>query len=103
MTSTPTPELAAAQACLRLLHTARAALSGPSPAAAASLLAGPIAEADEALRRAGLTGNEAELLNRIYDLEPDRPDPDPRGCPAPASSAGSARSVRSAGSARSAP
>lgn len=97
MTSTPTPELAAAQACLRLLHTARAALSGPSPAAAASLLAGPIAEADEALRRAGLTGNEAELLNRIYDLEPDRPDPDPRGCPA------SARSANSAGSARSAP
>ncbi|MGW7084579.1 hypothetical protein ACWGH2_13890 [Streptomyces sp. NPDC054871] len=85
MTSTPTPELAAAQACLRLLHTARAALSGPSPAAAASLLAGPMAEADEALRRAGLTGNEAELLNRIYDLEPDRPDP--RACTAPASSA----------------
>ena len=88
MTSTPTPELAAAQACLRLLHTARAALSGPSPAAAASLLAGPIAEADEALRRAGLTGNEAELLNRIYDLEPDRPDARP--CPAPASSTPSA-------------
>ncbi|MGW6056979.1 hypothetical protein [Streptomyces sp. NPDC055189] len=91
MTSTPTAELAAAQACLRLLHTARAALSGPSPAAAASLLAGPIAEADEALRRAGLTGNEAELLNRIYDLEPDRPDPLP--CPAPASSPSSIPSV----------
>lgn len=88
MTSTPTPELAAAQACLRLLHTARAALSGPSPAAAASLLAGPMAEADEALRRAGLTGNEAELLNRIYDLEPDRPGP--RACPASAGSAPSA-------------
>ncbi|GAA1915094.1 hypothetical protein GCM10009837_45000 [Streptomyces durmitorensis] len=91
MTGTPTPELAAAQACLRLLHTARAALSGPSPAAAASLLAGPMAEADEALRRAGLTGNEAELLNRIYDLGPDRPDPrthpGPRECPASASSA----------------
>ncbi|MEU5951870.1 hypothetical protein [Streptomyces sp. NPDC047525] len=91
MTGTPTPELAAAQACLRLLHTARAALSGPSPAAAASLLAGPMAEADEALRRAGLTGNEAELLNRIYDLGPDHPDPrahpDPRECPASASSA----------------
>lgn len=101
MTSTPTPELAAAQACLRLLHTARAALSGPSPAAAASLLAGPIAEADEALRRAGLTGNEAELLNRIYDLEPDRPDP--RGRPAPASSTSSAGSASSASSAGSAP
>ncbi|MFE6162653.1 hypothetical protein ACFQ7F_27475 [Streptomyces sp. NPDC056486] len=94
MTSTSTPELAAAQACLRLLHTARAALSGPSPAAAASLLAGPIAEADEALRRAGLTGNEAELLNRIYDLEPDHPDrPDPRTCPASASSTRSAISA----------
>ncbi|MEV0116007.1 hypothetical protein AB0H77_22640 [Streptomyces sp. NPDC050844] len=74
MTSTPTPELAAAQACLRLLHTARAALTGPVPtAAAASLLAGPMAEADEALRRAGLTGNEAELLARIYDLDPHPP------------------------------
>ncbi|MCX4673281.1 hypothetical protein OG453_42745 [Streptomyces sp. NBC_01381] len=76
MTSTPTPELAAAQACLRLLHTARAALTGPVPtAAAASLLAGPMAEADEALRRAGLTGNEAELLARIYDLDPHPPTP----------------------------
>ncbi|GGV41927.1 hypothetical protein GCM10010277_31000 [Streptomyces longisporoflavus] len=91
MTNTPTAELAAAQACLRLLHTARAALSGPSPAAAATLLAGPIAEADEALRRAGLTGNEAELLNRIYDLEPDRPDLRPG--PAPASSPSSIPSV----------
>jgi hypothetical protein len=65
---TKNPELAAAQACLRLLHTARAALSGTEPPATASVLAIPIAEADEALRRAGLTGNEAWLLDRIYDL-----------------------------------
>ncbi|MFI0238531.1 hypothetical protein [Streptomyces sp. NPDC016845] len=61
-------ELAAAQACLRLLHTARAALSGTEPPATASVLAVPIAEADEALSRAGLAGNEAWLLERIYDL-----------------------------------
>ncbi|WP_055544173.1 hypothetical protein [Streptomyces kanamyceticus] len=73
MTGTPSEELLAAQACLRLLHTARAALADPdavSVAAAASLLAGPIAEADEALRRAGLAGNEAALIDRIYDLAP---------------------------------
>ncbi|MFE0171205.1 hypothetical protein ACFWZ2_02730 [Streptomyces sp. NPDC059002] len=73
MTGTTSEELLAAQACLRLLHTARATLSDPgavSPAAAASLLAGPIAEADDALRRAGLAGNEAVLIDRIYDLAP---------------------------------
>ncbi|MFJ2770795.1 hypothetical protein [Streptomyces sp. NPDC087300] len=82
MTGTTSEELRAAQACLRLLHTARAALSDPdavSPAAAASLLAGPIAEADEALRRAGLAGNEAALIDRIYDLSPPPPPaPAPR-------------------------
>ncbi|MGY0020703.1 hypothetical protein [Streptomyces sp. cg35] len=61
-------EVAAAQACLRLLHTARAALSGTEPPATASVLAVPIAEADEALLRAGLAGNEGWLLDRIYDL-----------------------------------
>ncbi|WP_063795206.1 MULTISPECIES: hypothetical protein [Streptomyces] len=78
MTGTTSEELLAAQACLRLLHTARAALSDTSsvsPAAAASLLAGPLAEADDALRRAGLAGNEAALLDRIYDLAPP-----PRAC-----------------------
>lgn len=73
MTGTTSEELLAAQACLRLLHTARAALSDSasvSPVAAATLLAGPIAEADEALRRAGLAGNEAVLIDRIYDLAP---------------------------------
>ncbi|GHC53768.1 hypothetical protein [Streptomyces flavofungini] len=78
MTGTTHPELAAAQACLRLLHTARAALSGPVTAQTATLLAVPIADADEALRRAGLAGNEAALLNRIYDLSPPAPVPTPR-------------------------
>ncbi|WP_440582013.1 hypothetical protein [Streptomyces flavofungini] len=76
MTGTTSEELLAAQACLRLLHTARAALSDAcevSPASAATLLAGPIAEADEALRRAGLAGNEAALIDRIYDLSPHPP------------------------------
>ena len=41
MTGTTHPELAAAQACLRLLHTARAALSGPVTAQTAALLAVP--------------------------------------------------------------
>ncbi|MFF1381706.1 hypothetical protein [Streptomyces sp. NPDC058308] len=73
MTGTTSEELLAAQAYLRLLHTARAALSDSasvSPVAAATLLAGPIAEADEALRRAGFAGNEAALIDRIYDLAP---------------------------------
>ncbi|MZD03883.1 hypothetical protein GTW43_02135 [Streptomyces sp. SID5785] len=69
-------ELAAAQALLRLTHTARAALGGAEPPGTAAVLAVPIAEADEALGRAGLAGNEAWLLERIYDLgsplEPER-------------------------------
>ncbi|WP_435845960.1 hypothetical protein [Streptomyces huasconensis] len=80
MTGTTSEELLAAQACLRLLHTARAALSDPAavpPAAAATLLAGPIAEADDALRRAGLAGNEAVLIDRIYDLTPPAPPRSP--------------------------
>ncbi|GGO55004.1 hypothetical protein [Streptomyces lasiicapitis] len=91
MTGTTYPELAAAQACLRLLHTARAALDGPVTAQTAALLAVPIQDADEALRRAGLAGNEAELLNRIYDLAPHAPTPlsadaahPPADTPAPA-------------------
>ncbi|MET9499140.1 hypothetical protein [Streptomyces sp. NPDC006552] len=72
---TKNPDVAAAQACLRLLHTARAALSGTEPPATASVLAGPLAEADEALRRAGLRGNEAWLLDRVYDLGLESPAP----------------------------
>ncbi|MFD9884403.1 hypothetical protein ACFWZT_23400 [Streptomyces alboflavus] len=83
MTGTTHPELAAAQACLRLLHTARAALSGPVTAQTAALLAVPIADADEALSRAGLAGNEAALLNRIYDLSPPASGSDPTPAPSP--------------------
>ncbi|MFK4066542.1 hypothetical protein [Streptomyces sp. NPDC029674] len=85
MTGTTSEELLAAQACLRLLHTARATLSDSasvSPVAAATLLAGPMAEADEALRRAGLAGNEAMLLDRIYDLAPPPRAADPARRPA---------------------
>ncbi|MFZ3554417.1 MULTISPECIES: hypothetical protein [unclassified Streptomyces] len=65
---TMNPELAAAQACLRLMHTARAALSASESPATAAVLTVPITEADEALSRAGLAGNEAWLLERIYGL-----------------------------------
>ncbi|MHB9756273.1 hypothetical protein ACYBSK_18005 [Streptomyces sp. BYX5S] len=72
---TKNPELAAAQACLRLMHTARAALSGSEPPTTAAVLTVPIAEADEALRTAGLAGNEAWLLERIYGLGLDGESP----------------------------
>ncbi|MFD9908370.1 hypothetical protein [Streptomyces sp. NPDC059063] len=90
MTGTTYPELAAAQACLRLLHTARAALSDPVTPQTMALLAAPIAEADEALRRAGLAGNEAELLDRIYLLPP----PAPAQGPAPAEAEAAQEAVR---------
>jgi hypothetical protein len=65
-------ERAAAQALLRLTRTARAALDGAEPPGTAAVLAMPLAEADEALTRAGLAGNEAWLLERIYDLGVDQ-------------------------------
>ncbi|MDH2390201.1 hypothetical protein QCN29_15660 [Streptomyces sp. HNM0663] len=59
-------ELAAVQAYVRLLRTARAVLADPrrSPSAV-PLLSAPLAEADEALRAAGLAGNEAEFLRLV--------------------------------------
>jgi hypothetical protein len=52
----------AARACLRLRQATRAVFADPRTApAAAVLLAGPMAEADAALRAAGLAGNEEEL------------------------------------------
>ncbi|MEU3448438.1 hypothetical protein AB0H29_14615 [Streptomyces thermolilacinus] len=70
MTTTPTvPERAAAQAYLRLVETARAVLTDPGQAPMAAVhLASPMAEADEALRRAGLSGNEARLLRLAAGL-----------------------------------
>ncbi|MEV0848338.1 hypothetical protein AB0J21_21085 [Streptomyces sp. NPDC049954] len=56
----------AARACLRLRQAARAVLDDPGTAPlAAALLAGPMAEADAALRSAGLSGNEGELCELL--------------------------------------
>ncbi|GGP94604.1 hypothetical protein [Streptomyces roseolilacinus] len=73
MTTTPTAsERAAAQAYLRLVETARAVLADPGLAPAAGMyLASPLAEADEALRRAGFAGNEARLLRLAAGLRDD--------------------------------
>ncbi|MFF3322627.1 hypothetical protein [Streptomyces sp. NPDC002889] len=70
------PELTAAQAYVRLLQTTRAVLSDPQRAPLAlSLLAGPIAEADEALRASGLAGNEVHFFRLVTALHPaDRTD-----------------------------
>ncbi|MFK4226627.1 hypothetical protein ACQEVG_33560 [Streptomyces sp. CA-135486] len=74
------PELAAAQAYVRLLQTTRAVLDDPEhPPLPLPLLAAPIAEADEALRAAGLAGNEADFFDLVSRLQPalreDRPVP----------------------------
>ncbi|MEU7023004.1 hypothetical protein AB0C52_35595 [Streptomyces sp. NPDC048717] len=62
-------ERAAAQAYLRLLESTRAVLSDPrlEPYAAA-MLTHPMAEADAALREAGLSGNEERLLGLVAAL-----------------------------------
>ncbi|MGW0121196.1 hypothetical protein [Streptomyces sp. NPDC003327] len=62
-------ERAAAQAYLRLLESTQAVLTDPSLAPyAAAMLANPMAEADEALRAAGLSGNEDRLLRLVSSL-----------------------------------
>ncbi|MCK8681101.1 hypothetical protein [Streptomyces lichenis] len=62
-------ERAAAQAYVRLMETARAVLTDPDTAPLAGVyLTSPMAEADEALRRAGLTGNEERLLRCVSAL-----------------------------------
>ncbi|MCX5386847.1 hypothetical protein [Streptomyces sp. NBC_00083] len=62
-------ERSAAQAYLRLLSTVRAALDSPADRPLAPLaLEGVIAEADEALARAGLAGNEAALFTLVGSL-----------------------------------
>ncbi|MER7112393.1 hypothetical protein [Streptomyces sp. NPDC000229] len=70
MTTTLTMrERAAAQAYIRLMEAAQAVLSDPGLAPMAGVyLSSPMAEADEALRRAGLTGNEARLLRLVSAL-----------------------------------
>ncbi|MEU0369558.1 hypothetical protein ABZ070_04705 [Streptomyces sp. NPDC006283] len=60
------PELAAAQAYVRLLQTTRAVLADPQrEPIAVPLLAAPMADADEALRAAGLVGNEADFFRLL--------------------------------------
>ncbi|MFF5026437.1 hypothetical protein ACWERI_30720 [Streptomyces collinus] len=59
-------ERTAVQAYLRLLHTVRAAFDGP-PDGGGPVVVPPVvlAEADGALERAGLTGNEEEFLRLV--------------------------------------
>lgn len=64
-------ELAAAQAYVRLLEATRAALSDPDDAPLyIPLLTAPIEEADGALRRAGLSGNESRFFDLVRSLQP---------------------------------
>lgn len=68
-------EIAAAQAYVRLLEATRAALSDPDDAPLyMPLLASPIAEADGALRRAGLSGNESHFFDLVRSLQPSMSD-----------------------------
>ncbi|MFI2347611.1 hypothetical protein ACH492_11305 [Streptomyces sp. NPDC019443] len=69
------PELAAAQAYVRLLETTRAVLGDPRQAPLAlPLLTVPIAEADEALRAVGLAGNEASFFGLVARLRTVLPE-----------------------------
>ncbi|MGW8486629.1 hypothetical protein [Streptomyces sp. NPDC055886] len=64
-------ELAAAQAYVRLLEATRAALADPGDAPVyLPLLTSPMREADQALRSAGLTGNEDRLFALVRALQP---------------------------------
>ncbi|MFB4419601.1 hypothetical protein C5F59_000730 [Streptomyces sp. QL37] len=64
-------EIAAAKAYVRLLAATRAALADPAEAPLyMPLLASPIEEADEALRSAGLAGNEDRLFALVRKLQP---------------------------------
>ncbi|GAA2959953.1 hypothetical protein ACFPN0_31285 [Kitasatospora cinereorecta] len=64
-------EVAAAQAYVRLLEATRAVLADPADAPLyMPLLASPIKEADEALRSAGLSGNEDRLFALVRALRP---------------------------------
>ncbi|NML55226.1 hypothetical protein HHL19_29300 [Streptomyces sp. R302] len=75
-------ERAAAQAYLRLLESTQAVMTDPRLAPYAGvMLTNPMAEADEALRAAGLAGNEDRLLRLVSTLRAS-PTP-PTGVPAP--------------------
>ncbi|MFD7321623.1 hypothetical protein ACFV9D_11150 [Streptomyces sp. NPDC059875] len=69
MTTITARERAAAQAYLRLLESTQAVLTDPHLVPyAAAMLTHPMAEADEALRAAGFSGNEAQLLRLVSAL-----------------------------------
>ncbi|MFJ8888303.1 hypothetical protein ACIRJR_33555 [Streptomyces sp. NPDC102402] len=64
-------EIAAAQAYIRLLAATRAVIDDPDDAPQyMPLLTSPIEEADEALRNAGLMGNEDRLFTLVRQLRP---------------------------------
>ncbi|MEU2064811.1 hypothetical protein [Streptomyces sp. NPDC013455] len=64
-------ERTAVQAYLRLLHTVRAAFDGPPDDGRPAVVPPAVlAEADQALARAGLTGNEAEFFRLLRDWCP---------------------------------
>lgn len=64
-------ELVAAQAYVRLLEATRATLADPEDGPLyVPLLTSPMEEADGALRRAGLTGNEASFFALVRSLQP---------------------------------
>ena len=69
-------ERTAAQAFVRLLEATQAALTDPADAPLyIPLLTSPIKEADEALRGAGLSGNEDRLFALVRALRPGRTGP----------------------------
>ncbi|MFE9040200.1 MULTISPECIES: hypothetical protein [unclassified Streptomyces] len=79
MTTITATERAAAQAYLRLLESTQAVLTDPRLAPYAGvMLTNPMAEADEALRAAGLSGNEDRLLRLVSTLRAS-PTPPPGG------------------------
>ncbi|HEY9373708.1 hypothetical protein, partial [Streptomyces sp.] len=69
MTGITARERAAAQAYIRLLETTQAVFSDPSlTPLAAAILTPTMTDADTALHAAGLTGNEARLLDLVTAL-----------------------------------
>ncbi|MFI6354556.1 hypothetical protein ACIBJF_18310 [Streptomyces sp. NPDC050743] len=64
-------ERTAVQAYLRLLHTVRAAFDGPSDGGRPAVVPPVVlAEAEQALARAGLTGNEEQFFRLLRDWCP---------------------------------
>ncbi|MGW4271841.1 hypothetical protein ACWEGQ_05635 [Streptomyces seoulensis] len=65
-------ERTAVQAYLRLLHTVRAAFDAPAAADRPALVPPAVlAEADQALARAGLTGNEEAFFDLLGSWCPE--------------------------------